>query len=163
MEGDTRAYAYARAEAHHPGRLANRGSILECAQALEAAAAERPGSPVQGRAVPARLCATSPDDWNRAGWAPYSLKYKRHSSRPQTSTAPRRARLVHHPVRRARSVSGRGGLRQGRRATSGSTPKKEANVMPWWALVLIIIGSLAFGAFIAFCATLLYVGRGFRF
>jgi hypothetical protein len=32
--------------------------------------------------------------------------------------------------------------------------------MPWWAILLIALGACAFGAFIAFCVTMLYIGKG---
>lgn len=32
--------------------------------------------------------------------------------------------------------------------------------MPWWVILLIVLGSIAFGAFIAFCGTLLWIGKG---
>lgn len=35
--------------------------------------------------------------------------------------------------------------------------------MPWWGILLIALGACVLGAFIAFCGTLLYVGKGMRF
>ena len=32
--------------------------------------------------------------------------------------------------------------------------------MPWWGIVLIVIGSMMLGGFLAYCATLLYIGKG---
>lgn len=33
--------------------------------------------------------------------------------------------------------------------------------MPWWAILLIALASLVLGGFLAFCGTLLYIGKGF--
>jgi hypothetical protein len=32
--------------------------------------------------------------------------------------------------------------------------------MPWWAILLIVLGSIAGGVFLGACGMLLYVGRG---
>lgn len=32
--------------------------------------------------------------------------------------------------------------------------------MPWWAILLIVIGSLCAGGFIGACGILLYIGKG---
>jgi hypothetical protein len=33
-------------------------------------------------------------------------------------------------------------------------------VWQWWMIVLVILGSAVVGAFLAFCGTLLWVGKG---